>query len=112
VNEKEKAQIKDTIEKDILSLKEKISHLEKKVKPITPDCSIGRVSRFEMMGDQEIDLKILGEAQLRLTRLQNAFSRIHTKMFGVCIECEEDIGVERMRIRPESAKCVICSNTL
>jgi len=30
-------------------------------------------------------------------------------MFGICIECEEDIGIERIKIRPESVRCVDCA---
>jgi len=112
MTQNEKDEIKQIIEKNIYTLKEQIALLEEKVKPIAPDCSLGRLTRLEAMGEQHVNNKILDESKLRLSRLTNALSRIDKPMFGVCIECEEPIGMGRMRIRPESARCVECANTL
>ena len=112
LTDEEKIQIKETIEKDIVDLKEQISILEEKVKPIAPDCGLGRLTRLEAMGEQHVNNKILDESRVRLTRLQNAIQRIDKPMFGICIECEEDIGIGRMSIRPESVRCVACANNL
>lgn len=107
---KEKETIKEKIEQDISLLKKQISILEEKVKPISPDCSLGRLTRLEAMGEQHVNNKILDESKIRLTRLQNALLRINKPMFGICIECEEDIGIGRMTVRPESVRCVECAN--
>ncbi len=105
----EKNDIKETIETDICSLKEQIAILEEKVKPIAPDCSLGRLTRLEAMGEQHVNNKILDESKLRLARLTNALLRVDKPMFGICIECEEPIGMGRMSIRPESVRCVVCA---
>ncbi len=110
MTQKEKETIKETINLDIHSLKEQISILEEKVKPIAPDCSLGRLTRLEAMGEQHVNNKILDESKIRLTRLTNALSRIDKPMFGICIECEDEIGFGRMSIRPESVRCVECAN--
>ena len=110
MNKKEKASILDTINHDISLLKEQIIILEEKVKPISPDCGLGRLTRLEAMGEQDVNNKILDESRLRLTRLNNALQRIDKPMFGVCIECEESIGVGRMSVRPESVRCVDCAS--
>ncbi len=102
--------IKATIEDELSSIKEQISQLQEKAKPVAPDCSLGRLTRMEAMGEQEVSQKILDETLLRQTRLRNALSRIDSEMFGICIECEEEIGFERMKIRPESVRCVGCAN--
>ena len=112
LTKEEKNDIKETIEKDINTLKEQIAILEEKVKPIAPDCSLGRLTRLEAMGEQHVNNKILDESNLRLSRLTNALLRVDKPMFGVCIECEEPIGMGRMSIRPESVRCVECANTL
>lgn len=112
MTQKEKETIKETINQDIHSLKEQISILEEKVKPIAPDCSLGRLTRLEAMGEQHVNNKILDESKIRLTRLNNALLRIDKPMFGICIECEEEIGFGRMSVRPESVRCVDCANNL
>jgi DnaK suppressor protein len=109
MTKKEKEQIKAKIEHDIISLSEQIRDLEEKVKPISPDCGLGRLTRLEAMGEQHVNNKVLDEARIRLTRLNNALQRIDKPMFGICIECEENIGVGRMSVRPESVRCVECA---
>ncbi len=110
MEQKTKEKIEARIREDIAALGEQIRLLEEKCRPIAPDCSLGRLTRMEAMGEQEVSAKILDESRLRLTRLRSAFSRIDKESFGVCIECEEDIDPERMMIRPESVRCVACAN--
>ncbi len=105
----EKKNLKSKIEDEIAHLKKQIAALEAKTKPIAPDCGLGRLTRLEAMGEQHVNSKVLDEAKLRLTRLQNALQRIDHPMFGICIECEEPIGIARMEIRPESVRCVACA---
>jgi DnaK suppressor protein len=108
----QKKTLKDIIEESIVATKEQIAILKEKVKPIAPDCSLGRLTRLEAMGEQDVNNKILDENNLKLTRLKNALLRIDKPMFGICIECEEPIGIKRMSIRPESVRCVECANNL
>lgn len=112
MTKEEKSDLQETIETHIKILKEQIKMLEEKVQPISPDCSLGRLTRLEAMGEQHVNNKILDESKLRFTRLTNALSRIDKPMFGICIECEEPIEIGRMRIRPESVRCVACANLL
>ncbi len=49
----------DKIEKDIILLQKQIKELEEKVKPIAPNCGLGRLTRLEAMGEQSVNNKIL-----------------------------------------------------
>jgi len=110
MTKKEKETIEEKIKSDMALLKKQIIELEEKLTPITPDCGLGRLTRLEAMEEQHVNNKILDEARIRLTRLNNALHRISKPMFGFCMECEEDIGTERMLVRPESIKCTKCAN--
>jgi DnaK suppressor protein len=110
MNKSEKQSIKDKIQSDIILLQKQIISLEEKVKPIAPDCGLGRLTRLEAMGEQDVNNKVLDVARVRLTRLGNALLCIDKPMFGICIECEENIGIGRMSVRPESVRCVECAN--
>ena len=112
MTQKEKDTLKKKIEEDIILTEEQITLLQEKVKPIAPDCSLGRLTRLEAMGEQHVNNKILDESNIKLTRLKNALLRIDKPMFGICIECEEEIGFGRMSIRPESVRCVECAGNL
>ena len=112
MTQKEKNSIKEKIENDLIQLEEQIKILKEKVKPIAPDCSLGRLTRLEAMGEQHVNNKVLDESEIRLTRLKNALLRVDKPMFGICIECEEEIGMGRMSVRPESVRCVECANNI
>ncbi len=112
MTQNEKDTLKKKIEEEILLTQGQISLLEEKVKPIAPDCSLGRLTRLEAMGEQHVNNKVLDESKIKLTRLKNALLRINKPMFGICIECEEEIGFGRMSIRPESVRCVECAGNL
>jgi len=112
LTKKEKTELEQAIKTNIATLKDQIHSLEEKTKPIAPDCSLGRLTRLEAMGEQDVANKVLDEARLRLTRLNNALQRIDKPMFGICIECDEEIGFGRMSVRPESVRCVECANNL
>jgi DnaK suppressor protein len=106
----QKNKIQQQIQHELSELETQITQLSAKLQPIAPDCSLGRLTRMEAMNEQEVSQRILDETLLRQTRLRNALSRIDHAMFGICIECEEAIGLERMKIRPESVRCVDCAN--
>ena len=112
MTQKEKNHLKKKIENDLIQLEEQIKILKEKVKPIAPDCSLGRLTRLEAMGEQHVNNKVLDESEIRYTRLKNALLRVDKPMFGICIECEEDIGIGRMSVRPESVRCVECANNI
>lgn len=112
MTQNEKILLKNKIEEEIILAQEQIETLQQKVKPISPDCSLGRLTRLEAMGEQDVNNKILDKSRIKLTRLKNALLRIDKPMFGICIECEEDIGFGRMSIRPESVRCVTCAGNL
>ena len=107
---KEKQSIEEKIAEDIKKLEVQILILQEKTKPVAPDCSLGRLTREEALNEQMMNKKVLSEATLTLTRLNNAKLRVNHPMFGICVECEESIGIGRMMIRPESVRCVECAS--
>lgn len=102
--------IKEQIILDIKSLNKQIELLEDRTKLIAPDCSQCDLERSEILLDIEITYKILNESKMRLKRLEYALTRIDSPTFGICIECENEIPIERLKINPESLKCVACEN--
>ncbi|HIP27885.1 MAG TPA: transcriptional regulator, partial [Sulfurovum sp.] len=65
MNKQEKQHIQDKIKEDIILIQKQIKSLEEKVKPISPDCGLGRLTRLEAMGEQSVNNKILDESRIR-----------------------------------------------
>lgn len=106
----ERTQIKTKIITDIEHLKKQIIQLEEKTQPIAPDCSLGRLTRVEAMNEKAVNDKILDESRIKLKRLQNALTRVDRESFGICVDCEENIAIGRLMIRPESVRCIACAS--
>ena len=109
---KQKSDIKEKIISDIASIEKEIISLEEKSQPITPDCSLGRLTRQEMMQEQQLYLHNLQENKKRLNRLRFALSKVDNEDYGECKECEENIDFNRLFLIPESVYCVACLDEL
>ena len=112
MNLAKRQQIKEKITTDIVTLKKDISSLEEKTKPIAPDCSLGRLTRQEMIQEQQVNEHALHESEIRLNKLKYALGKVDKEDYGICMECEEDILFERLMLVPESSHCVSCKQEL
>ena len=112
MTDKEKRELKKTIESEIESLSREIENIQASLKPIKKDCSLDSIDHKMLKQDQNINIQRFEEAKKRLNRLKNAYLKVDTKEYGVCKECEEDIALERLKLIPESEYCVACMNEL
>jgi RNA polymerase-binding protein DksA len=60
--------------------------------------------------DSEADREeaLVEAAQERRAEAVAALARIDAGSYGVCVDCGETIGVERLEFRPEAARCLAC----
>ena len=105
----ERAKIKAKIIKDLEFVHHEIDDLQDKTAPIAPDCSLGRLTRQEMIQEQQVAEHALHEAEIRLNKLTFALSKVDSESFGLCMECEDDIPIERLKLVPESVYCMECA---
>ncbi len=106
----ENENIKQAIYDEILKTKESIKDLEEQNKPISPDVSLGRLTRMDAINNKSVIEASLKQAKLRLNSLNNALTKIDSEDFGLCIGCGEQIPIARFLIRPESVYCVSCAS--
>ena len=109
---KQREQIKAKIIEDTLSLEHEIDELKEKTKPITPDCSLGRLTRQEMIQEQQVNMHAMHEAEIRLNKLKYALQKVDEDDYGICAECDEEIVFGRLMILPESSYCISCITEL
>ena len=46
-----------------------------------------------------------------LRALEAARSRLAEGSYGACVECDGDIGFERLRVNPAAVRCIRCQTT-
>lgn len=47
-----------------------------------------------------------------IPKIQNALQRINDGTFGICEECEEEIGIPRLKARPVATLCIQCKTKM
>jgi|GEM_PF-256939 len=57
---------------------------------------------------QYFNLRLRGREKTYLEKIERALARIEEGSFGLCEECGEPIGIERLRVRPEATLCIRC----
>jgi len=79
-------------------------------KPVSLDQPIGRLSRMDAMQQQSMVQANRRTARNRLSRLEGALRRYDSDDYGLCVECEEEIGYARLKAQPEAPFCIDCQN--
>ena len=108
VEEKNKLKIKiieliDKYEKDIIET-------EKMTQPISPENSIGRVSRMDAINNKSVMEASLRNKISKRNKLKLALTKIGDENFGICINCKKPINPARLMFMPESTKCINCAD--
>jgi DnaK suppressor protein len=57
---------------------------------------------------QYFNLRLRGREKTYLEKIERALARIEDGSFGLCDECGDPIGLERLRVRPEATLCIRC----
>ena len=57
------------------------------------------------------NLRIRDRERKLLSKVEEALGRVENKTFGYCEECENEIGEERLLIRPVTTYCVACKES-
>lgn len=107
---KERKQLKVKIEEAIIATGEEILQLEENTQPISPENSIGRVSRMDAINNKSVSEATLRTTRRKLANLKMALSRIDSPDFGMCARCGQPIPTARLMYMPQSNYCVRCAD--
>ncbi len=62
--------------------------------------------------NKQILLTLNENERERLKEVDEALDRIETRMYGICEECGEPIGLKRLEVKPVAKYCVPCKTKL
>lgn len=115
MNELTDQQILD-LESDLLALQDELqSMISGKVdaeKIIDLDLPIGRLTRMDAMQQQKMEEAGQRQAKLRLSQIKTALRMLKEEEYGACRICEEPIGFDRLKARPEAPFCLPCQTAI
>jgi DnaK suppressor protein len=97
-----------TIQNRLAALEQELAAVADGTAAISPDVSIGRLSRLESMQHQQMALAGRRRLEEERSRLHEALRRIDAGTYGRCLLCGADISIERLEYRPDAVTCVPC----
>lgn len=110
MTKQERNDAKESIKNSIKETQKNINNLKELTKPISPENSIGRVSRMDAINNKSVNEVALRNAINKLALLESAIQRISHVEFGLCIRCKNEIPIQRILLMPQSNRCVHCAS--
>ncbi len=96
------------IEKRLAEIADELAANKESTDAVSPDKSIGRLSRLDSMQMQQMALASKRRLEDEMTRLRGALRRIDQGRYGRCQLCGKDIAIERLEYQPDAVSCVPC----
>lgn len=66
------------------------------------------MDRSSIETDRNFLLRLRDRERKLIKKIDEALSRISDGSFGICEECGEEIGEERLKVRPVATLCITC----
>jgi len=61
-----------------------------------------------LMNDSSIEDALIAQQLEELKEIETALGKIAEGSYGICEMCEEEIGIERLKVKPFARFCITC----
>ncbi len=58
--------------------------------------------------DNMVENAIGSQQTQELAEIEAALGKIKAKQYGICEMCEDDIGFQRLKVKPHAKYCIVC----
>jgi DnaK suppressor protein len=97
------------IQDELVRIQDERASSEVEREAVSPDVSIGRLSRLDSMQMQEVAKDAERRREQRVYELEAAQERIDCGEYGQCEACGEWIAYDRLEAQPEAVRCGKCA---
>jgi DnaK suppressor protein len=75
---------------------------------IAVNASADTLDQIQNTLDRDMAIGNLERGSARLSEVRGALDRMHLNTFGICVDCEEEIGMKRLAAVPWTTSCITC----
>ncbi|MBE9549338.1 MAG: TraR/DksA C4-type zinc finger protein [Proteobacteria bacterium] len=72
----------------------------------------GRLTRMDAMQAQQMAQESARRRRQQLLLIEAAFKRMETGDYGYCLDCDEEIAVQRLFVDPSNTLCIKCAEKI
>lgn len=103
------AALRRRLQADLAQIDASISQANDAARTVMLDqSSVGRLSRMDAMQQQAMAQGMQERLATQKRKLEAALARIDAGRFGLCCECDAEIGGERLAGDPAAVFCIDC----
>ena len=113
------SKIKKVTYKQISELEQQLDLCKNATQTVELDQTLaGRVSRVDAIQQQKMAQSSFVRDKKRLLKLKNVLQILSEEQqnngqeYGRCEECDEEIAIARLMVKPESTNCIACQQLL
>jgi DnaK suppressor protein len=110
LSDQQKTELQQMLLDSRIELKKLLNDSSRGAQPVSLDEPIGRLSRMDAMQQQSMVQANRRTTETRLNRIEAALRRCANDEYGLCVECEEEIGYARLKAQPEAPFCIDCQS--
>jgi len=108
MNKKDLKRFKEILQKRRVEILESAVATKEEGMGFDPNDLPDEVDLASTEAGQSFNLRLRDRERVLLKKIDEALKKIDSDTYGVCEECGEDIGVERLLARPVTDLCVRC----
>ncbi|MCH9814576.1 MAG: RNA polymerase-binding protein DksA [Epsilonproteobacteria bacterium] len=108
MEEKEYIYFKEELEgrkKKILKI---VTDNEKEIKALSTTEANDEADYATISTDSAIEQAINNQQLTELKDIEYALFKIENKTYGICEMCEDPIGIQRLKVKPQAKYCIVC----
>ncbi len=81
---------------------------EKEIKALSSADTSDEADHATISTDSAIGQAISNQHLNELKEIEYALFKIENKTYGICEMCEEPIGIQRLKVKPQAKYCIVC----
>ncbi len=100
------------LKNELENRKEKIKRIvkdnEKEIKALSRTEASDEADHATISTDSAIEQAINNQQLRELKEIDYALFKMENKTYGICEMCEELIGAQRLKVKPQAKYCIVC----
>ncbi len=101
-------QLKKELEDRKARIQKVISDNEKEMKALSSSDVSDEADQATISTDTAIEQAITNKQLKELKEIDYALFKMENETYGICEMCEEPIGKERLKVKPQAKFCIVC----
>jgi len=98
----------DMLESRKSQIQKNIMGVEKELKELNSLELNDEADHASVSNDNLREVAIGQQQELELIEIQVALGKIKDKQYGICEMCEEDVSIQRLKVKPHAKYCIDC----